>query len=500
MKYRIQNLEAICHGPERGDGMDVVIVSTSCPAQAHYWQQRLEATRGLVCIPEALILVVHEDWTGGAGNALGTLYAYQKAAEQAHKRYAIDLSAAQAAGAAVAIYHTAGKGTRLAPLPGSEANNKSSVKLPSHIHCGQGSYILTMLEAVIRQTSLYASSRKGRLSVFWGDQIFIPTAPLPYEATHAVDILMSPLSKITADIWEKRHLANYGLIAVDGAGHAQQVEKITYADYLLLREKGCISADGGLGISLGSFSLSHVITTALLEEFSDELSKRQQSLDSDPHFWMPLSLDEKTYLLMRERQGENRQWLIQHYQRMQAVKERLETRALLSAVSVGQGSYWWDYGQLKHYCSNILKLCEQGDEAQAMRQFFALDASPSNHSLNIDNCSRLLGCQIGSGRIERSILVGVTADHVDVKDSVIISSSAPKISCEGNLLYNVRDNRPIVMDPHAVRADAFSPKENRHLPFYTHLERDGKHDWAQLLPGNLLSYADLYQLNIAHAP
>ena len=31
----------------------------------------------------------------------------------------------------VAIYHTAGKGTRLAPLPGAENNNKPGVKLPS---------------------------------------------------------------------------------------------------------------------------------------------------------------------------------------------------------------------------------------------------------------------------------------------------------------------------------------------------------------------------------
>ena len=27
---------------------------------------------------------------------------------------------------------------------------------------------------VIKQTKIYASSRRGRLSVFWGDQIFVP--------------------------------------------------------------------------------------------------------------------------------------------------------------------------------------------------------------------------------------------------------------------------------------------------------------------------------------
>ena len=56
----------------------------------------------------------------------------------------------------------------MAPLPGSENNNKPGVKLPVTVAEGQP---VSILEAVIQQTGIYAAYRKGRLSVFWGDQV-----------------------------------------------------------------------------------------------------------------------------------------------------------------------------------------------------------------------------------------------------------------------------------------------------------------------------------------
>ena len=110
-------------------GYDVVIVCCSNQSQEDYWQARLESVRGQVMPLSTLVVAVHEDWAGGAGNGLGTLYAYQKAVAKA-KAGGKDLDALLAGGASVAMFHTAGKGTRLAPLPGSESNNKPAVKLP----------------------------------------------------------------------------------------------------------------------------------------------------------------------------------------------------------------------------------------------------------------------------------------------------------------------------------------------------------------------------------
>merc|ERR1740117_2354921 len=110
-------------------GYTVVIVCTSSQGMEDYWQARLEAGKGQVCGKDAKIVVVHEDWAGGAGNGLGSLYAYKKACEKANQ----NLAEVAHNGGSIVIYHTAGKGTRLAPLPGSEGNNKPGVKLPSEI-------------------------------------------------------------------------------------------------------------------------------------------------------------------------------------------------------------------------------------------------------------------------------------------------------------------------------------------------------------------------------
>ena len=76
-----------------------------------------------------MVLAVSEDWSaGGAGNGLGTLYAYQKACKLAQKLHEVDIADLLNQGKiSAALYHTAGKGTRLAPLPASENNNKPGV-------------------------------------------------------------------------------------------------------------------------------------------------------------------------------------------------------------------------------------------------------------------------------------------------------------------------------------------------------------------------------------
>ena len=106
-------------------GFDVVIVCTGDDMQAAYWQAKLSAGKGSILPASRVVLGVSEDWDGGAGNALGTLYAYTKARALALASLSLDLDAGLAAKElSVALYHTAGKGTRLSPLPGAENNNK----------------------------------------------------------------------------------------------------------------------------------------------------------------------------------------------------------------------------------------------------------------------------------------------------------------------------------------------------------------------------------------
>ncbi len=77
-----------------------------------------------------MVLAVSEDWSSssGAGNGLGTLYAFQKACRVAKDKFGVDLASELMEGkVSAALYHTAGKGTGLAPLPASENNNKPGV-------------------------------------------------------------------------------------------------------------------------------------------------------------------------------------------------------------------------------------------------------------------------------------------------------------------------------------------------------------------------------------
>ena len=140
---------------------------------------------------------------------------------------------------------------------------------------------ITVLEAVVRQTGIYASSRSGRLSVFWGDQIFVPTSPFKCSPTHHVDI-MCTLEKEppTAKVWREKGLEKYGVIAVSGgdSGDAAQVEKVDHATAMrMLKNLGDIAR---VGPSLGSFSVSAKILQALCEEFKAEFETSTSEVEN----------------------------------------------------------------------------------------------------------------------------------------------------------------------------------------------------------------------------
>jgi hypothetical protein len=473
--------------------MDVLIISTNTQQQALYWQQRLEATRGQIAKADALLACVYEDWRGGAGNGLGTLYAYQKAQELLLRTHGVDLFHLQQEGASIALYHTAGKGTRLAPLPGSEYNNKAAVKLPALIPIKRILTPVTILEAVIRQTACYAKSRAGRLSVFWGDQIFIPSVSTAYQPKHHIDVMTCLQDFPSQAEWEKRGLNRYGLLAIDGKNEAQLVEKVDYVDVAHLLQRGQLNIDGGFGTSLGHFSLSHSILSALLDEFSKELIAKQQALGSDYDFWMPLTLEWEAYRQVLSTDT-------RHYQRMQRFKTAFVHEhgelGLFGVVDVGRGSYWWDYGQVKHYIANNLKLLQEGPEADAMRCFFGITEQDKSSvtSIDADQRSCLLHCSIGSGSVKNSVLIGVRAEHIQAENSVIIDSIVPILEAKDSLLYNVVEEKPLSIKGGAVRADVFLP-HRRQLKLYTSLKRDGSKDWTAKIHSNPLTFADLYTLN-----
>lgn len=110
---------------------DVTIVCTTDDHQAAFWMNKLGKNfKKEEGEQFPMVIAVSEDWNnpGGAGNGLGTLYAWQKACKYAQEKFSVDLNALlQDNKISAALYHTAGKGTRMAPLPASENNNKPGV-------------------------------------------------------------------------------------------------------------------------------------------------------------------------------------------------------------------------------------------------------------------------------------------------------------------------------------------------------------------------------------
>ena len=287
--------------------------------------------------------------------ALGTLYAYQNAKALAKSRFNLDIDDQIKSGTiSVGLFHTAGKGTRLAPLPGAENNNKPGVKLPATIKLTSNQRSpVTILESVIKQTGCYAKSRKGRLSVFWGDQVFIPTAEVSYTITHHIDILCSLGPMLSEKDWREKGMEKYGLIAQAKDGSTAQVEKVDHGTAVqLLSSIGEIKS---VGPSLGSFSVSSAMLFALLSEFASELEKKEGKLDSDPHLWMPMTLSKDAYQHLMEQKKISLSVSGPHFDRIQAFLSRfLDTPGnteigVFGPVDVGQGVYWWDYGQLQLY-------------------------------------------------------------------------------------------------------------------------------------------------------
>lgn len=480
-------------------GMDILIISTSNPELQIFWESRFSTTREFLIKPSALIIVVCEDWQGGAGNGFGSLYALQKAMVVCEEKHGVDLFKKLQEGASLAIYHTAGLGQRAAPLSSSELNNKPALKLPGFLGKPEDGYFITVLEAVIKQTSIFAPSRKGRISVFWGDQIFIPSRSTIYRSESHVDILARFQEISDETNWEKQGWQSYGLCTRDYHGNINLIDKINYPTFQRLVSSQKIHIEGGIGLSLGCFSISAAFGSALLKEFDTELREKKLKVDSDPHLWMPMSLDVKTYVELMEKKETSAEESEKWHARMQGFLKNFLSRhseiPFLRAIDIGAQSFWWDYGTIASYYLNNLKLTQSTDEAKCMREFFKTKSDNVSDGVEVDENSCLIHCQIKNGIVKNSVLIGVVANSLHLNDCVIIHSAIANLNAQKALLYQITDETSLELKEDSVRADVFLGESKQNTPFYSYLNRDGKSDWDVKLFQNKFSYEEIYLHN-----
>uniref|UniRef100_A0A7R9ZZG4 Uncharacterized protein n=1 Tax=Pyrodinium bahamense TaxID=73915 RepID=A0A7R9ZZG4_9DINO len=484
-------------------GYDVTVVCTSDEQQAAYWQRHLDAARGKVTPSSSTVLAVDEDWPGGAGNFLGTLYAWRKACGKLKASAGRDLVAELEAGASVAIFHTAGKGTRMAPLPGAENNNKPGVKLPV---AGASS----ILECVIRQTGAYAASRKSRLSVFWGDQVFVPSVGAEYVPTHHVDIICGLGPMPSAEEWAQRGLEKYGLIAACGDGSVvAMLEKVSHAD--AAAQLAGLEGVEKVGTSLGSFSLSAPFLQALDAHFAEELEAKAGKLDSDPHVWMPMTLSRDAYAALMVKKGLFDDTAAgQHHDRIMALVSSFDVstgglKGLFGAVAVGLDLSWWDYGLLKLYVKNSLLLTEASEDARLARAFFGIPEEGRVEACSLGACttdaaSVVANTSASSGQVSASAIFGVTAGELRAEGAVLVNACARRlIAGRGAVAYNIVDKSEegLVLGENEVRVGTFTMKEGN--PYFemrsNHAEVDGGKAFKERVCGNAMSFQEVYDLN-----
>lgn len=482
-------------------GVDVLIVCSSTPLETTFWKKRLNSLRGQLYKEQALLIVVEEDWPGGAGNALGTLYAFQQAYKKAKTIHNVDLLEAMQKGLSIALYHTAGKGTRLAPLTSSEGNSKSKVKLPSYLRLNETLQPMTLLEATIKQSHLYAQAHQKRLLVFWTDQLFIPTQ-LPQKPWTDIAIFGQCLPALTEKEWIQRSLHKYGLLVSEKNQSTKQYEKLDFNAFQDIYSNDPQQQIDEIALSLGCFSLSCKILEQLLILFEPELTEKKGKLDTDPHLWMPLSLDYDIYKTILEKKGFTSQFIKTHYIRLQNFKEKNKNLCQISIQNVGKECFWFDYGNLSAFYKNILKLTNNSQESELLKQFF-LKNSCHNSNLGFvesDSSSIMMNCNIQQGTIKNSVLIGVTAQEINVENTVLIDVSALSIQGCFGMLYNVKEPGSITLAKDQVRADVFISKDPGHVQLHQSIHNLPDNHWKTLLSNNLFSYEEIFNLNLQEQP
>lgn len=310
----------------------------------------------------------------------------------------------------------------------------------------------------------------------------------------------------TAEEWVDQGLDKYGVIAVlsaanGGVAEAAQVEKVSHETATeMLEELGTIAQ---VGPSLGSFSVSAAILNGLCNEFAIELTEKVAKLDTDPHFWMPLTLPETSYIKLMSQKGVDEDTSKDHYARMKSFSIRFDRGdlGLFGAVDVGKDACWWDYGQLKLYSQNsLLLLDDKNPESELLRKFLDITEKPrsgvyASHNVEYKH-SYIFDCSIATGKVFESVLSKVTAREINVDEAIIVNCAAPKITAgKGAILYNLISDKPIVAQAGKVCVGVFDDN-GKSMNISSRMEIDGGKAWKEVVEGNPLSFEDVRNQNM----
>lgn len=444
--------------------MDVIIITMSQASQADYWQKYFDRQNQF----EEHFIFIHEDWPGGAGNGLGSLYAFCKANQAAEKKLGIDLFDFLTRNRSIGLFHCAGMERRLYPLAYSENNSQFAIQLPSP----EG--LKSMMEYLIHHTIPLFKHIKNRFFVFWGDQLFLPSRQFRQPKSH-VEILSQSLPLPSESEWTQRELEKYGVLILSENGGKRLIEKVSYSELIQFIAAGSYNESSQIGLSLGSFSLSPPLLKLLLEAFDEELQLKRGQLNSCSHFWMPMMWEKSSYLRFMKDKGFNSRLSEEVYNKMQGVKETLGKAgktALFGNQEIGEDAYWWDFDGLKDYFYHLLSLVNNRPKGLIFREMLGIERFYDRERNSI-----LINCDVERLDVKNSVLVNVISEKLFARDSVIINSRCKELTCSHALAYNVIETRAKI---YLSRGEALANGRS------TEIDRTGKEEEVKLVHGTVL--------------
>ena len=314
----------------------------------------------------------------------------------------------------------------------------------------------------------------------------------------------------TEQEWIDQGLDKYGVIAVSkGEGkkkNAAQVEKVDHATATqMLKSLGDI---GSVGPSLGSFSVSAEILNALCDEFSSELEKKEGKFDTDPHFWMPLTLTCEDYTKLMRQKGVDEATSKAHHERITKMKESFfadganDEMGLFGAVDVGKDACWWDYGQLKYYYDYNMKIIDTDENSRLLRRFLGMSSNIMNSDINssvcVDETSGIFSTSVKkSGSVKNSVLASVFAMELEADDAIIINCVAKKIKAgKGSILYNlIDDSEEGIETKEGDVIVSVTAEDGKMMTLKSKRSICGGKAWKQVVEGNEMSFEAVHAKN-----
>ena len=226
----------------------------------------------------------------------------------------------------------------------------------------------------------------------------------------------------------------------------------------------------------------------------------------DPHFWMPLTLPQEEYISLMAQKGVADDESRSHHIRMTKMKEAfLATNpelGLFGAVDVGSNACWWDYGQLKLYIANNLKLTDDGPDADLLRRFFGVTSRVMNSEVsgvNVDESACVFSCKARRGSVcAHATIAAVEAEEMHIGENAIVVNCAAKriVAGKGAVLYNL-----VSESEEGISADdgdvivSVTDAEGSSMLLKSKTDICGGKAWKQVLDGNTVSFEEVHEQN-----